>query len=255
MRTCVLALAALAFTQPALAKQPHKHSHHATHHGHRHAHHVARAKLRHALPPAAAAPQAFARTDASDTPFWNDPSFPNRSQPQNSWNQNSTNTNWNESWPLAPAQPFSSGGRTQPRLRHARVHDGALDAMIARHAAANGLPVSLVHRVVTRESGYNPRARNGGALGLMQIKYATARGVGYGGSAAGLLDPETNLTYAVRYLAGAYHAAGGNANRAVSYYASGYRGRATPQRAEWGWQSAPVSMHSGIARRHRYGRS
>ena len=127
--------------------------------------------------------------------------------------------------------------------------------MIARHAAANGLPVSLVHRVVTRESGYNPRARNRGALGLMQIKYATARGVGYGGSPGGLLDPETNLTYAVRYLAGAYHAAGGNASRAVAYYASGYRGRVAPQRAEWGWQAEPVSMHTGIARRHRYGRS
>jgi soluble lytic murein transglycosylase-like protein len=236
MRTCVLALAALAFTQPAFAHgHSHKPSRHAAHHSHRHAHHVAHAHLRHALEPAV--PQAFARTDASDTPFWSDPSFPNRPSPQ------------------AAAQPSSPGDRTQPRLRHARVHDGTLDAMIARHAAANGLPVSLVHRVVTRESGYNPRARNGGALGLMQIKYATARGVGYGGSAAGLFDAETNLTYAVRYLAGAYHAAGGNANRAVAYYASGYRGRAIAQQAESGWQSVPVSMPSGIARRHRYSRS
>ena len=44
----------------------------------------------------------------------------------------------------------------------------------------------------------------------MQIKHATARGVGYTGSASGLFDAETNLTYAVRYLAGAYRAAGGN---------------------------------------------
>ena len=107
-------------------------------------------------------------------------------------------------------------------MRSARVHDGALDSMIARHAAANGLPVELVRRVVIRESGYNPRARNGGNLGLMQIKHATARGVGYAGPASGLMDPETNLTYAVRYLAGAYRAAGGNANRAVRLYASGY---------------------------------
>jgi len=155
-------------------------------------------------------PQAFARTDASDTPFLSDPSFPNRS-----WNQAGAR--------LAPP----SVGEPAPRLaRYARVHNGALDAMIARHAAANGLPVSLVHRVVTRESGYNPRATSRGNLGLMQIRYATARGVGYGGSPGGLLDPETNLTYAVRYLAGAYRAAGGNANRAVAYYASGYHGRA-----------------------------
>jgi soluble lytic murein transglycosylase-like protein len=101
--------------------------------------------------------------------------------------------------------------------------------MIARHAAANGLPVELVHRVVIRESGYNPRARNGGNLGLMQIKYATARGVGYAGPASGLMDPETNLTYAVRYLAGAYQAAGGNASRAVALYARGYHGRGVPR--------------------------
>ena len=30
------------------------------------------------------------------------------------------------------------------------------------------------------------------------------------------------MTYAVKYLAGAYHVAGGNANRAVHYYAAGY---------------------------------
>ena len=97
--------------------------------------------------------------------------------------------------------------------------------MIARHAAANGLPVELVHRVVKRESGYNPRASSRGNIGLMQIRHATARGIGYSGSASGLLDPETNLTYAVKYLAGAYRAAGGNASRAVSLYASGYHGR------------------------------
>ena len=98
-----------------------------------------------------------------------------------------------------------------------------LDALIAAHAQANGVPVVLVHRVIIRESRYNPRVvGKGGAMGLMQIKTATARGVGYSGSAAGLLNPETNLTYAVRYLAGAYRLAGGNHDRAVSYYARGY---------------------------------
>src|SRR5262249_25303171 len=63
---------------------------------------------------------------------------------------------------------------------------------------------------------------HGGTLGLMQIKLATARGLGYTGTADGLLDPNTNLTYAVKYLAGAYRTAGGNADRAVGYYASGY---------------------------------
>jgi soluble lytic murein transglycosylase-like protein len=97
------------------------------------------------------------------------------------------------------------------------------DALIAKHASANGVPEALVRRVIVRESRYNARAvGRGGAMGLMQIKHATARGVGYSGSASGLLDADTNLTYAVRYLAGAYRAAGGNADRAVSYYAGGY---------------------------------
>jgi soluble lytic murein transglycosylase-like protein len=99
----------------------------------------------------------------------------------------------------------------------------ALNARIAAHAAANGVPEALVHRVILRESRYNSRlVGKGSAMGLMQIKPATARGVGYTGSATGLLDPDTNLTYAVRYLAGAYRLAGGNHDRAVSYYARGY---------------------------------
>ena len=53
-------------------------------------------------------------------------------------------------------------------------------------AAANGVPVSLVHRVIMRESRYNARAVTGGNYGLMQIRLGTARAMGYGGSAAGL---------------------------------------------------------------------
>ena len=100
--------------------------------------------------------------------------------------------------------------------------NGNLDALIARHAATNNVPADLVRRVIKRESGGNPRSVSQGNYGLMQIKLGTARSMGYRGSAAGLLDADTNMTYAVKYLAGAYHAADGNANRAVHYYASGY---------------------------------
>ena len=97
------------------------------------------------------------------------------------------------------------------------------DKLIAAHAAANGVPESLVHRVITRESRYNPRLiGHCGCLGLMQIKLGTARSLGYEGNAQGLLDPETNLTYGVKYLAGAYRTAGGNADRAIAHYAAGY---------------------------------
>jgi len=99
----------------------------------------------------------------------------------------------------------------------------SLDDLIAQHAKANNVPESLVHRVIVRESRYNPRAiGRGGTMGLMQIKHGTARALGYAGPAKGLLEADTNLTYAVRYLAGAYRVANGDHKRAVSYYARGY---------------------------------
>jgi soluble lytic murein transglycosylase-like protein len=119
-----------------------------------------------------------------------------------------------------------------------------LDAMIAAHAQANGIPVALVHRVVKRESGYRPHlVGRGGAIGLMQIKLATARGLGYTGTARGLLDPETNLTYAVRYLAGAYRVADGNPGRAVSNYARGYYYAAKRR----GMHALAAALNSGTA--------
>jgi soluble lytic murein transglycosylase-like protein len=97
----------------------------------------------------------------------------------------------------------------------------AYAGLVARHAAAHGVPPSLVHRVIMRESRYNPRAVSRGNYGIMQIRLGTARAMGYSGGAAGLLDADTNMSYAVKYLAGAYRAAGGNADRAMALYASG----------------------------------
>lgn len=93
---------------------------------------------------------------------------------------------------------------------------------IQRLSKAHGVPERLIRRVIMRESRYAPHVRNGGHYGLMQIKLQTAKGMGYAGGAAGLLDGETNLTYAVPYLANAYAAAGHNEDRAVALYAGGY---------------------------------
>ena len=97
-----------------------------------------------------------------------------------------------------------------------------INALIEAQAKAAGLPSSFVHQVVKRESNYNPNAKGGSALGLMQIKHATARGMGYGGDAAGLYDPQTNLRYGIAYLAGAYKAAKGDLIQAYNYYNKGY---------------------------------
>jgi soluble lytic murein transglycosylase-like protein len=116
------------------------------------------------------------------------------------------------------------------------------EALVAKHAQANGLPFALVHRVIMRESRYNAGlVGRGGTIGLMQIKLATARGLGYAGTAEGLRDPDTNLAYAVKYLAGAYHAAGGNHDRAVHYYAAGYYYVAKHQRMAHIRRSEPLA--------------
>ena len=115
----------------------------------------------------------------------------------------------------------------------AQAQRAEYDALVAAQAGANGVPEALVHRVIVRESRYQPRlVGRGGTIGLMQIKLATARSLGYGGDAEGLRDPNTNLTYGVKYLAGAYHAANGDHNRAMHLYARGYYDVAKRQRLE-----------------------
>ena len=120
------------------------------------------------------------------------------------------------------------GGGTQRRSLAARggaLHAGEtpeLRALIVKYANEYDVPVSLVHRVVQRESGYNPRARNGIYMGLMQIAPQTARTMGFRGQPTDLLDAETNLRYAVKYLRGAWMVADGSHDRAVTWYARGY---------------------------------
>lgn len=97
-----------------------------------------------------------------------------------------------------------------------------LKAIVARHAAENGVPFALADAVVRIESRYNPRASNAGNYGLMQIRHQTARGMGYSGSAGGLLDAETNARYAMKYLAQAYRLAGGDTCKTVMKYQSGH---------------------------------
>jgi soluble lytic murein transglycosylase-like protein len=97
-----------------------------------------------------------------------------------------------------------------------------IKAAIAGYSALYGLPESLVHRIVKRESKYNPKAYHSGHWGLMQIRYDTARSMGYRGKPKGLLDVDANLKYGLKYLAGAYLVSGGNADKAARYYRSGY---------------------------------
>ena len=97
-----------------------------------------------------------------------------------------------------------------------------LRRLIEAAARENDVPVALVQRVIIRESSHRPGARNGPYYGLMQILPATARTMGFRGQPSDLLDAETNLRYAVRYLRGAWLLADGSHDRAVMWYARGY---------------------------------
>ncbi|MDZ4094088.1 MAG: lytic transglycosylase domain-containing protein [Paracoccaceae bacterium] len=97
-----------------------------------------------------------------------------------------------------------------------------LRRLINRYADEYDVPVALVQRVILRESNHIPGARNGPYYGLMQILPETAQTMGYRGSAQGLLDAETNLKYAVKYLRGAWLLSNGSHDRAVMWYSKGY---------------------------------
>jgi soluble lytic murein transglycosylase-like protein len=97
-----------------------------------------------------------------------------------------------------------------------------VNLLIVKYAELYDVPVELVRRVAKRESNFRPTAYNRGHWGIMQIKHATARGMGYDGPPKGLLDAETNLKYAVKYLAGAWLVADRNPDLADRLYQSGY---------------------------------
>ena len=120
-------------------------------------------------------------------------------------------------------QPVGVAPRTRPfQLPPVAGGDDRLNAMIEKYAAFYQVPVGLVRRVIKRESNFRPEAYNHGHWGLMQIKYPTARGMGYDGLAQGLFDAETNLKYSVKYLAGAWMVAQGNPDLADRLYQRGY---------------------------------
>ena len=126
---------------------------------------------------------------------------------------------------LMAATLGACGGKPQRKEVTRGLYSGEtpeLRALINQAAEDNAVPASLIHRVVQRESGYNPAARNGPYYGLMQILPQTAGTMGYQGPASGLLDAQTNLKYAVRYLRGAWLVADGSEDRAVMWYAKGY---------------------------------
>jgi soluble lytic murein transglycosylase-like protein len=98
--------------------------------------------------------------------------------------------------------------------------------LVSRYAAAYGVPVSLAHAVISVESNYRANTRgSAGEIGLMQIKPATARMMGYSGNASGLFNPETNIKYGMKYLGMAHQLSGGATCGTILRYNAGHAAR------------------------------
>lgn len=67
------------------------------------------------------------------------------------------------------------------------------------------IPSNLLSSICMVESSHkihaiNPNDGGSDSLGVCQIKLSTAKSVGYTGNKKGLLDPNTNINYAGKYL-------------------------------------------------------
>jgi soluble lytic murein transglycosylase-like protein len=94
----------------------------------------------------------------------------------------------------------------------------SLQNLVAASARAHGVPVGLAHGVTMVESRYQCGVTGGGAQGIMQVKPATARGVGITGS---LHNCAIGIEAGMRVLKQALRAQGGNLCAAATHFNQG----------------------------------
>jgi len=89
-------------------------------------------------------------------------------------------------------------------------------------ARAAGVSSSVAARWIAAESGCNPRRRGqAGEYGLLQIKCATARSVGFRGNCGQLLTASVNIRWAARYYRAAQARGGRSCRSAMARYNQG----------------------------------
>jgi soluble lytic murein transglycosylase-like protein len=115
--------------------------------------------------------------------------------------------------------------KTRQKSRKAQVSPATTDRvvdLIKEMAPQYGVPTWFALRIAKIESGYNPNSRGAaGEYGVYQMKCATAKGIGFSGNCAELLNASTNVRVGLKHLSMAMKLSGGNLKLAASKHNGG----------------------------------
>ncbi|WP_270179647.1 lytic transglycosylase domain-containing protein [Alkalihalobacillus sp. CinArs1] len=109
-----------------------------------------------------------------------------------------------------PVESFKPTGHSTKSLE--------IDGYIQQLSDEHQVDSKLVHSIIKQESGYNPSAvSHAGAVGLMQLMPATARGLGIEDP----FDAKQNIEGGVKYIKQMLSKYGGNTELALAAYNAG----------------------------------